>query len=191
ALSAQDNSELLTRMKAMEERIQALEAEVKALKGKPEAKPEPITVSTAPQEKSAEPLAQAAPTVVGPGGLPYYGAQTLGNKLFNPEIAAIGTFRGAAGFGASRPTPSLEMQEGEVAFQAIVDPYARADVFLSFSEHGVDIEEGYLTFSALPGALQLRGGKMRSAFGKVNTMHLHGRPWIDRPLVSRNLVNGA
>src|SRR5262249_33975311 len=107
ALSAQDNSELLTRMKAMEERIQALEAEVKALKGKPEAKPEPITISTAPQEKSAEPLAQAAPTVIGPGGLPYYGAQTLGNKLFNPEIAAIGTFRGAAGFGASRPTPSL------------------------------------------------------------------------------------
>jgi len=44
--------------------------------------------------------------------------------------------------------------------------------------------------SALPGALQLRAGKMRSAFGKVNTLHLHVLPWIDRPLVTQNLVGG-
>jgi hypothetical protein len=31
---------------------------------------------------------------------------------------------------------------------------------------------------------------MRSAFGKVNTMHNHVLPWVDRPLVSTNLVGG-
>ncbi len=193
-LQGQDPAELLARMKAMEERIQSLEAEVKELKAKPaQAKPEAVSVSTTPQEKSAEPIAQAAPAG---GGLPLYGAQaaTMGNKLFNPEMAAIGTFRGAAGFGASRlspdPIPAFEMQESELAFQAIVDPYARADIFLSFSEQGVNVEEGYLTFSALPGALQLKAGKMRSAFGKVNTMHLHVLPWIDRPMVTQNLVGG-
>jgi hypothetical protein len=31
---------------------------------------------------------------------------------------------------------------------------------------------------------------MRSAFGKVNLMHNHVLPWIDRPLVSTNLVGG-
>ncbi len=196
-LMAQDTAELLARIKAMEARIQALEAEVKALQSQPAAAAAPA----APQQPAPETVPGQAPAaaavqapVTGPGGLPYYGAQTLGNKIFNPEIAAIGTFRGAAGYGASRlsldPVPSFEMQESELAFQAIVDPYARADVFLSFSEHGVDLEEGYLTFTALPGALQLRAGKMRSAFGKVNTMHLHVLPWIDRPLVTQNLLGG-
>ncbi len=189
ALRAQDVSELAARMKAMEERIQALEAELKALKEQPAPAQKAVTVAEAPQEKSAEPLPQAAATAEA-SNLPVYGPQTLGNKIFNPEIAAIGTFRGAAGYGASRSTPALELQEGEVSFQAIVDPYARADLFLSFGESGVDVEEGYLTFTHLPGALQLKAGKMRSAFGKVNTLHLHLLPWIDRPLVSQNLLNG-
>ena len=54
----------------------------------------------------------------------------------------------------------------------------------------MDLEEGYLTFTSLPGALQLRVGKMRAAFGKVNTMHNHVLPWTDRPLVTQNLVAG-
>jgi hypothetical protein len=33
-------------------------------------------------------------------------------------------------------------------------------------------------------------GKMRAAFGKVNTLHNHVLPWTDRPLVTQNLVGG-
>ena len=102
----------------------------------------------------------------------------------------IGDFLGAAGNGAGRPTPALEMHESEVAFQAILDPYARADFFISFGEQGVNLEEGYLTFPALHGGFQLRVGKMRAAFGKVNTLHNHVLPWTDRPLVTQNLVGG-
>jgi len=87
-------------------------------------------------------------------------------------------------------SPALEMHESEVAFQAILDPYARADFFISFGEQGVNLEEGYLTFPALPGHLNLRAGKMRAAFGKVNTLHNHVLPWVDRPLVMQNLTGG-
>jgi hypothetical protein len=90
----------------------------------------------------------------------------------------------------NRPTPSIQMHESEVGFQEVIDPYARADFFMSFGEHGVDLEEGYLTFTALPAGLQLKVGKMRAAFGKVNTLHNHVLPWVDRPLVSQNLVGG-
>ena len=38
---------------------------------------------------------------------------------------------------------------------------------------------------ALPGGVQLKVGKMRAAFGKVNTLHNHVLPWTDRPLVTR------
>ncbi len=102
----------------------------------------------------------------------------------------IGDFLGAAGNSAHRPTPSFEMHESELALQAILDPYARADFFLSFGEQGVNLEEGYITFPALKGGFQLRVGKMRAAFGKVNTLHNHVLPWTDRPLVTQNLVAG-
>ena len=54
----------------------------------------------------------------------------------------------------------------------------------------MELEEGYITLTALPGSFVARVGKMRSAFGKVNTMHNHVLPWVDRPLVTNNLVGG-
>ena len=182
--AAQDNSELLNRMKAMEDRIKALEAEVQSLKGQGAA-PAPAVVPAAPPVAAPpEPVAAQAPApqLGGAGG--------AAAKALNPDISVIGDFVGAAGNPRNRATPSLEMHESEVGFQEVIDPYARADFFITFGEHGVDLEEGYLTFTALPAALQLKVGKMRAAFGKVNTLHNHVLPWVDRPLVTQNLVGG-
>src|SRR5207302_851022 len=109
-----------------------------------------------------------------------------------------GDFLGAAGRNPVQPDPfslgdhprPLQMHESEAAFQAVVDPYGRADFFISFGEEGVELEEGYLTLTSLPGGLLTRVGKMRAAFGKVNTLHNHVLPWTDRPLVTTNLVGG-
>src|SRR5437773_11272489 len=126
----------------------------------------------------------------------YGGAGGAAAKALNRDISVIGDFIGAAGngtvpaFAQQSPFPSLQMHESEVGLQAIIDPYARGDFFISFGEEGVDLEEGYITFTALPKGFVAKVGKMRSAFGKVNTMHNHVLPWIDRPLVSTNLVGG-
>ena len=183
-LVAQDNTELLNRMKAMEERIKALEAEVQSLKAQPAAV---APVTPPPVAVPPEPIAALPP----PGAVPQLGgAGPAAAKALNPDISVIGDFVGAAGNPQNRPTPSLEMHETEVGFQEVIDPYARADFFLTFGEHGVDLEEGYMTLTALPARLQLRVGKMRAAFGKVNTLHNHVLPWVDRPLVTQNLVGG-
>jgi hypothetical protein len=187
-LAAQDNTELLNRMRAMEDRIKALEAEVQSLKGpqaaaaavpapQPAAPAPPLAPPMPPQEAAA-----AQPRLGGAGG--------AAAKVLNPDISVIGDFVGGAGNAANRPTPSLEMHESEVGFQEVIDPYARADFFISFGEKGVDLEEGFLTFTSLPAGLQLKVGKMRAAFGKVNTLHNHVLPWTDRPLVSQNLMGG-
>jgi hypothetical protein len=172
-------------MKAMEERIKALEAEVQALKGQPAP-----AASAAPASVAATPvaLAPSIPEEAQPVNLG--GAGPAAAKALNPDISAIGDFIGAAGHGTNRRIPALEMHESELGFQEVIDPYARADFFISFGEHGVDLEEGFLTFTALPGGLQLKVGKMRAAFGKVNTLHNHVLPWADRPLVSQDLVGG-
>jgi hypothetical protein len=86
--------------------------------------------------------------------------------------------------------PALNLQETETSLQAIVDPYARADFFFALSPEGIEVEEGYITFPTLPGGLLMKAGKLRSTFGKVNTMHTHVLPWADRPLVTKNLLGG-
>ena len=111
-------------------------------------------------------------------------------RKINPDMAVIGNFVGAAGHNTIAPEPAMQVREAEASFQAIADPYARGDFFLSFGESGVDLEEGYLTFPAVPGGLLVKVGKMRASFGKVNTSHAHTLTWVDRPLVTTNLLGG-
>ena len=186
---AQNTNDMAARMAAMEDHIKALEAEIQELKVQQAATTAALTAAT-PPAPSAQVAPQAEIAATQQATTTLGGAGPAAAKVLNPDIAVIGDFIGAAGYGANRSIPSFEMHESEVAFQAILDPYARADFFFSFGEHSIDVEEGYITFPALPGHLQLRVGKMRSAFGKVNTLHNHVLPWIDRPLVSYNLVGG-
>ena len=111
-------------------------------------------------------------------------------NVFNPDIALIGNFLGAAGTNHVENTPALQLSEAEASFQAIIDPYARGDFFISVGPDGAEVEEGFITFTSLPGGLLVKAGKMRAQFGKVNAMHTHVLPWTDRPLVTRNLVGG-
>jgi len=172
------------------DRLSALEAKLAVAGGVPVAPP--ATAAAAPA--APQPTAQVPPGAEGAGGptgaLPIYGGAVAGSKIFNPDIAVIGDFLGAAGRNASNPSPAMEMHESEASFQAIVDPYARADFFISFGEEGVELEEGFLTLTTLPGGLLTKVGKMRAAFGKVNTLHNHVLPWTDRPLVTQSLVGG-
>jgi hypothetical protein len=172
------------------DRLTALESKLATAEGAPAAAAAAAT-QAAP---TAQPSAQVPPGAEGAGGpagaLPVYGGAAAGSKVFNPDIAVIGDFLGAAGRNRENPSPAMEMHESEASFQAIVDPYARADFFISFGEEGVELEEGYLTLTTLPGGLLTKVGKMRSAFGKVNTLHNHVLPWTDRPLVTQNLVGG-
>jgi len=191
-----DSSAMEQRIKDLEERIIALEGQVRMLKATPAAAPaQPAAVSgpTAAQAQVAVPPPAPTPAEappVAPGALPVYGGASASAKALNPDISVIGDFIGKAGGNSVQPIPSLEMHESEVGFQAIIDPYARGDFFISFGESGVNLEEGYITFTALPAGIVAKVGKMRSAFGKVNMMHNHVLPWVDRPLVTNNLVGG-
>jgi hypothetical protein len=117
-------------------------------------------------------------------------AQT--GNVFNPNISVIGNALGIAGHNPVDNQPSLQLRESEIGLQAIVDPYARADFFVTFgSQKGdVGIEEGYITFLTVPGDLLLKVGRLKGAFGKVNTEHLHVRLFADTPLVMTNLLGG-
>ncbi|MGH9369025.1 MAG: hypothetical protein ACRD3M_15275 [Thermoanaerobaculia bacterium] len=145
--------------------------------------PSPTAVPTpSPTPPAPEP---APPVPASPAPAP---APAANPTYFNPAIAVIGNFLGIAGHNPVDDQPSLQLRESELSLQAVVDPYARADFFLSFSNDGVEVEEGFVTFLHLPWDLLLKAGQFKAQFGKVNLMHLHVLPWADEPLPIVNLL---
>jgi len=189
---AQDpQADLRAQIEQLRQQLQALQEKVTQLEAaagqRPAAGAEPAQPpATPPQPAVAAPQpAPPEPVQTPPGG-----GAPLTSKVFNPDMAVIGNFIGAAGNNSIEPMPALKLNEAEVSFQAVVDPYARADFFLSASPEGLEVEEGFVTFPTLPGGVLMKVGKMKAQFGKVNTMHGHVLPWVDEPLAMRNLLGG-
>ncbi len=116
-----------------------------------------------------------------------------------PDISLIGTFAGA--WFSDDPTLRLrahepvhrgpQLQEIELALQANIDPFVRADVFLALSLGGIEVEEAYATTLGLPWNLQLRAGQMYAPFGRFNQLHfLEVTPFADMPLPNRRFFGG-
>ena len=112
--------------------------------------------------------------------------QTRSSITVNPDMGVIGDFQ-ASYISRGKKNINAYLNETEVSLQAVVDPYARADFFISFGrdpethKYGVEIEEGYLTTLSLPARLQLKVGKFKEAVGRINPTHAHALPFIDLP----------
>lgn len=108
----------------------------------------------------------------------------------NPNISVIGDFQGSYRSDADRHVDAY-LNEAEFSYQSIIDPYARADFFVSLGRDPStgkiepDLEEAYVTTLELPYDLQLKAGKFRMALGRVNPVHPHALPFIDLPDVYR------
>ena len=163
-----------------DERLQQLERRLTEIGGGPQAVPQAgVQNGVTPPPQDPQPAPQPPAPQAGQS-----------SKVFNPDISVNGNFIGAAGRNPFATLSPLQLSEVEAAFQAVVDPYARADFFVAVGPEGAEVEEGYITFTSLPGDLLLKAGKLRANFGKMNTLHTHALPSVDRPLVTANLVGG-
>jgi len=129
------------------------------------------------------------------------GGSPFGRLLQLPDFSAI--VDGALGYTSlSRAQQGLTadplpqqlvqplLQEVELAVQAAIDPYARGDIFITFSLDSVEVEEAYLTTLSLPWGLQVKAGKFYSPFGRLNQLHRHQWVFVDQPLSQQRLVAG-
>ncbi len=162
-------------MNALRKEIQDLKDQVRALQEKVAAlaTAAPPTVATPPPEPAppSVPLPAAAAS-----------APARSQNLLNPAISAVFQAIGSSSLKRKDDLNGFDLSEAEVALQSVVDPYAKVDMFFSFpSDASPDVEEGYVTTLALPGSMQLKGGRFKEAFGKWNTLHTHAFPTVDRP----------
>jgi hypothetical protein len=129
------------------------------------------------------------------------GASPFARLLLIPDISAIASFAAAwndydvellspreGPFAPRESEPAFLFEEVELAIQAVIDPYARADIFTALGPEGVEVEEAFLTTLSLPAGLQVKAGRFRSPFGRQNQQHPHSLDFVDAPLALGRLL---
>jgi len=130
--------------------------------------------------------------------------QAQNPNVFNPQIALVGNFQARVADTGPDATRKALLRELELGIAADVDPFARAEAYISLhndfeheeahalsagEDHGstVDIEEAFLTFHSLGGGLSAKVGKIAGAVGRVNRNHPDQLEFMEYPLAIREL----
>ena len=106
----------------------------------------------------------------------------------NPDISLVGDVRAFSHDDPSRPTESREfnlpMPNMELMVDGYLNPYARADAVVSWEDgDNANVEELYATIlRGLPLGMNVRAGKYRLEFGRLNPTHPHAYSFIYVPL---------
>jgi hypothetical protein len=112
----------------------------------------------------------------------------LAQTTLNPDISLIGNVRAFSHNDAGRPTESEEFNlsspDMELMVAGYLNPYSRADAVIAWEDgENANIEELYATIlRGLPLNMNLRVGKYRLEFGRLNTVHPHAYSFINVPL---------
>lgn len=108
------------------------------------------------------------------------------------DLSAIGDFRAFTHNIDGSPKKNnlnLKMNELEIAIQGYLNPYAKADVFVSSGGENFEIEEASATIlRGLPGNINIKVGQYLVDFGKLNQGHPHAWSFVDRPISHRMLL---
>ena len=107
--------------------------------------------------------------------------------------AAISTLQGG---GHDPKQRGFTLGQAEFSLSGAVDPYFTGEAHVltsvnpSSGETAVELEEAFLTSSALPYGLQLEVGHFLTEFGLINPQHPHAWDWIDQPVVNSRMFGG-
>lgn len=123
------------------------------------------------------------------------------SRAMNPAISLNGLF--LAQWNNDTQTSDenyVKLQEAEIQFSSIVDPFWAADVVLAIhpahdhgdeeAAHGMetDLEIAALRSTAMPAGLGLTLGKFYVPFGKHAVLHTHQMPFTRAPIAQRMIL---
>ncbi len=77
----------------------------------------------------------------------------------------------------------INLNYGELALQAAVDPYFDLFAVFHLAESSFEIEELYFSTRSMPFDLQIKAGRFLSGFGRLNSQHAHFWDFADMPVV--------
>jgi hypothetical protein len=113
----------------------------------------------------------------------------------NPDISALGQVIGSySDQPGSRDSGQAALHSGEMemVLDAYLNPFIKGWFTISGGEDGFALEEGYASVvKGLPWGLNLKAGKYRLGFGKLNPTHPHAYPFILPPRALVSLLPGG
>lgn len=120
-------------------------------------------------------------------------------QALNPEISVNADVFAQVHDGPG-DEPTFVPREFEFSFQASLDPFSRAKIYITrheggtelipfeeegehgHEEEGFEIEEGYAEWVSLPGGFGIKAGRFFQQFGQLNRWHEHALPFQSRSL---------
>ena len=104
----------------------------------------------------------------------------------NPNISLIGTFDAHTNFINGSPEKGkliFDQPSMELFVDGYLNPFARATANIAYEDGEFSVEEIYAeVVRGLPLDMQIKAGKYLVGFGKLNIVHPHAWPFLDRPL---------
>jgi hypothetical protein len=82
----------------------------------------------------------------------------------------------------------INLESAELFLFGPVDPYFNLYATIPVTEDGAELEEAYFVTTSLPKGHQIKGGKFKSGFGRLNAMHPHAWDFVDAPLPYRAFI---
>ncbi len=77
----------------------------------------------------------------------------------------------------------FDFNYAELGMYSDVGPYFTANAIFHLHPTEFEIEEAYITTTKLPANIEIKAGKFRSGFGRINTIHRHAQHFVTQPLV--------
>jgi hypothetical protein len=105
---------------------------------------------------------------------------------FNPDIGVMGDIVATSSQSSedSEGNDRISLREMAISFGHDIDPYARFDSIVTFSdEESPHIEEGYVTLFGLPYSTSARLGRFRPKIGIQSALHRDALETVDESLV--------
>lgn len=171
-VSAQDS----TRIQELEERIKVLEEK----QAEKELEKLIEDAESAAQDKEQEPVRKVFTD----------GQQSM--QALNPEISiasdVFGQYIANENGFTQEARSGVHLRVAELQIESILDPFSRAKIIFEFSPEGVELAEGYLTWTNLFPDVSLTAGRFRQSFGVVNRWHEHGLDQFDFPLALTSIL---
>jgi hypothetical protein len=184
-----------------EARIRSLEQRLQAAQAQPA--PTQTASSTVPGTEASPAMSAAAAPAASVGA----GSATTSTTAFNPAISAIlgGTYANLSqdpkqfriqGFvpGGESVGPgnrSFNLGESELTLSANIDPqFAGLLTFALGADNSLSVEEAYFQTKGLSNGLNLKGGRMLSSIGYLNSIHAHAWDFVDAPLAYQAFLGG-
>lgn len=124
-------------------------------------------------------------------------------NAFNPGIGAIVTglwsdqgdgwdqvpgFQRAGEIGTG--DSGFAVGEAEINLQASVDAGYYGNITFAMADGAAEVEEAWVQTTSLPAGLTLKGGRMFSGAGYLNSFHMHADDFVDRPLPYQAFLGG-